>query len=325
MDQESQVSVRSARFSLLVYKLRNFGFAIASVIVLIVVFTILNPRFMTYQNWYHISQQDAIITVLALGQTYVIATAGIDIAQGSVLALTAMLSSGSMVFYKWSSIAGVLVGLAAGIVSGLIIGYSITKLKVPPFIATLGMLAAAVGVALLYNDGEPIFGLPQGYVNIANTNFLFFPSMAWIMVALALIASFVLNRTTFGRYTLAVGSNIESARRAGINVDRHLLYVYVLSSFTSAIGGVLYASYAEAAIPTAGQNYELYSIAAVVIGGGSLFGGIGTILGSVLGALLMTILRNGTQLAGISPYVERVVLGLVVIFAVYFDNLRRKR
>jgi len=135
----------------------------------------------------------------------------------------------------------------------------------------------------------------------------------------------LLNTTRFGRYTLALGSKAEAARRVGIDVPRHLLLVYILGGTISVLAGIIYVAYTAAAQPTSGGNYELYAIAAVVIGGGSLFGGVGTILGSVLGALLMTILKNGTQLAGISPYVEQVILGVVVGGAVYVDNLRRKR
>jgi ribose/xylose/arabinose/galactoside ABC-type transport system permease subunit len=305
-------------------KLRQMGFALISLVALIILFWALNPRFMSYINWYHITQQGTIVMVLALGQAFIIATAGIDISQGSVMALSAMIAAGSMVYAGLPPTLAVIAALLTGTITGAANGLAVTRLRVPPFIASLGMLSAALGAALLLTGGSPIYGLPNSYLVISQGKFLGFPHMAWIAVVLALIAAFVLNKTRFGRYTLAIGSNSESARRAGINVERHLLAVYIIGGVASAIGGILYAGYTAAAIPTGGQNQELFSIAAVVIGGGSLFGGVGTILGTTIGALLMTVLANGSQLAGISPFVEQVVLGVVVVAAVFVDNLRRK-
>ncbi len=304
-------------------RLKQLGFALASLVALIILFSFLNPHFLTYVNWYHISQQGAIIMVLALGQSFIIATAGIDISQGSVLALASMIAAGSMVSFHLPPLLAVVAALLTGIVAGAANGAAVTRLRVPPFIATLGMLSVALGAALLLTDGSPIFGLPNSFLGVSQGRLLGFPHMAWIAALLALLAAFLMNKTRFGRYTLAVGSNAESARRAGIAVERHLMMIYILGGIASAVGGILYAGYTAAALPTAGQNDELFSIAAVVIGGGSLFGGVGTILGSVIGALLMTVLANGSQLAGISPFVEQVVLGLVVVAAVYVDNLRR--
>ncbi|MGH7122552.1 MAG: ABC transporter permease [Acetobacteraceae bacterium] len=304
--------------------LKQLGFACISIIALVVIFSFANPRFISGVNWYHIAQQVAVIAILAVGQTYVIATAGIDISQGSVVALCTMVCALCSVALGLPTVVCVVVTLITGGLVGLVMGLTITVLDVPPFIATLGMLAAALGAALLTTNGTPVFGLPDGMLAISQGNFLGFPHMAWIALVLAVIGAFVLNRTRFGRYTLAIGSNAESARRAGIDVKRHLNLVYILTGVTSAIAGVVFVSYTAAAQPTSGGNLELYAIAAVVIGGGSLFGGVATITGSILGALLMTILRNGSQLAGISPYVEQVVLGAVVVGAVYVDNLRRR-
>lgn len=304
--------------------LRQLGFALISIAVLVVIFTFLNPRFLSLINWYHIAQQVAVIAILAIGQTFIIATAGIDISQGSVLALSSMVCALCIVNAGFGIIGGIVATLALGAAIGAIVGFSVVTLGVPPFIATLGMLAIALGAALLTTNGTPVFGLPEPFLQISQGTLLGFPNMAWIGIVIALIAAFVLNKTRFGRYTLAIGSNPESARRVGINVGRHLVAIYVLGGIISALAGIVYLSYTAAAQPTSGGNYELYAIAAVVIGGGSLFGGVGTILGSILGALLMTILKNGTQLAGISSYVEQVILGIVVVGAVYVDNLRRR-
>lgn len=304
--------------------LRQLGFALISIAVLVVIFSVMNPRFLSLVNWYHIAQQVAVIAILAIGQTFIIATAGIDISQGSVLSLSSMICALCIVDAHFPVGAAIIATLALGAVIGAVIGFSIVTLGVPPFIATLGMLAIALGISLLTTNGTPVFGLPNGFLNISQGTILGFPNMAWIGVIIALIAAFVLNKTRFGRYTLAIGSNPESARRVGINVSRHIMAIYILGGLISALAGIVYVAYTAAAQPTAGGNYELYAIAAVVIGGGSLFGGVGTILGSVLGALLMTILKNGTQLAGISSYVEQVILGIVVVGAVYVDNLRRR-
>ena len=303
---------------------RQLGFALISIVVLVVIFSVMNPRFLSLDNWYHIAQQVAVIAILAVGQTFIIATAGIDISQGSVVALASMVCALCMVNGHWPFGFAILATLAMGAVVGMVVGLSVVALGVPPFIATLGMLAVALGIALLTTNGTPVFGLPDGFLAISQGTVLGFPNMAWIGLAVALIAAFVLNKTRFGRYTLAIGSNPGSARRVGINVGRHLIAIYVLGGIVSALAGIVYVAYTAAAQPTSGGNYELYAIAAVVIGGGSLFGGVATILGSVLGALLMTILKNGTQLAGISSYVEQVILGIVVVGAVYVDNLRRR-
>lgn len=303
---------------------RQLAFALISIAVLVVVFGVANPRFLSAANWFHIAQQVAVIAILAVGQTFIIATAGIDISQGSVMALASMVCAIVIVDAHLGIVAGIALTLLLGAAVGAIIGGSVVALGVPPFIATLGMLAIALGAALLTTNGTPVFGLPEGFQQIAQGTVFGFPNMGWIAVVMAIVAAYVLNKTRFGRYTLAIGSNAEAARRVGINVPRHLLLIYTLGGVISAIAGVIYLSYTAAAQPTSGGNYELYAIAAVVIGGGSLFGGVGTILGSVLGALLMTILKNGTQLAGISSYVEQVILGIVVVGAVYIDNLRRR-
>lgn len=313
-----------ARGRRLLAALRQLAFALVSIIFLIAVFSALNPRFLSPINWYHIAQQVSVVAILSVGQCFVIATAGIDISQGSVLALSSMVCALLMVNAGLPIVLAVLATLALGVLVGWLVGFSVVRLGVPPFIATLGMLAIALGAALLTTNGTPVFNLPPAFLEISEGRIFALPNMAWIALAVALIGGFVLNKTRFGRYTLAIGSNAESARRVGINVGRHLTVIYILAGVMSALAGIVYVSYTAAAQPTSASNDELYSIAAVVIGGGSLFGGVATISGSVLGALLMTILRNGTQLAGISPYVEQVILGVVVVGAVYVDNLRRK-
>lgn len=313
-----------SRGAVLLRFVRQLAFALISIIVLIIIFSILNPRFLSAVNWYNIVEQVAVIAILAIGQTFIIATAGIDISQGSVLALSTMVCAIAIVDLHVGIVAAIVLTLLLGAIAGAAVGFSVVVLDVPPFIATLGMLAVALGAALLTTDGSPVFGLPESFQTISQGTIFGFPNMGVIAIVMAVIAAYILNKTRFGRYTLAIGSNAEAAKRVGIDVRRHLFLIYIFGTMISSAAGIVYLSYTAAAQPTSGANYELYSIAAVVIGGGSLFGGVGTILGSVLGALLMTILKNGTQLAGISPYVEQVILGVVVVGAVYVDNLRRR-
>jgi len=181
-----------------------------------------------------------------------------------------------------------------------------------------------VGAALIITHGEPVFGIPPAFSNFGQNGVSIFPYIAIVALVLAAIFHVVLAYTRFGRFTYAIGSNALSARLSGLNVRRHLLWVYLLSGAMSAVAGLLMTAWVNSALPTAGSNYELNSIAAVVIGGGSLFGGEGTMWGSMIGALLMATLSNGTQLLGVSTYWQDVLLGLVVVLAVYVDNFRRR-
>jgi ribose/xylose/arabinose/galactoside ABC-type transport system permease subunit len=221
----------------------------------------------------------------------------------------------------WLAVAA---GLAIGALVGLLNGALINWANLPPFIATLATMSVAAGAALIITGGEPVFGIPAGFSNFGQNGLGIFPYIAMVAILLAIVFHVILAYTRFGRFTYAIGSNKLSARLSGLNVRRHLIYVYVISGLMSAIGGLLMTAWVNTALPTAGANYELNSIAAVVIGGGSLFGGEGTMWGSMIGALLIATLSNGTQLLGVSTYWKEVLLGFVVILAVYVDNFRRR-
>lgn len=309
--------------SMKIKKYLNSSLVTIALLVLILVFTIANPNFFTVKNWFNILQAVSVVGMLAIGQIFVIITAGIDISQGSIIGLTGIVSALLMThgFPVWVAIVA---GIAMGSLVGLLNGILVAKAGIQPFISTLGTMSLAGGAALIMTDGQPVYGIPGSVANFGSNGFYIFPEIAITMIILAILAHFLLSKTKYGRYTYAVGSNILSAKLSGLNVKRQLIWAYMISGTTSGIGGIIMMSWINSALPTAGQNYELNSIAAVVIGGGSLFGGEGTIKGAMIGALLMAVLSNGSQLLGVSSYWQSVLLGLVVLAAVYIDRFRRR-
>ncbi len=305
--------------------LLNSSLVAAVLLVLIVGFALAAPNFISSNNILTLLQSVAVIAVLAIGQTFVIITAGIDLSQGAVIGLTGILGAGAMGSggaggILLGIIVALLVGLLVGLVNGLLTAYT----KVPAFIVTLGTLSIASGAALLITGGQPIYELPPAFNSFGTGAFGVFPNIILVSLALAVIAQIVLGRTRFGRSVYAIGSNRRAAALSGLSVQRNTILVYAMSGVLAAIGGVLLTAYVNSALPTAGQNYELDSIAAVVIGGGSLFGGQGTVWASMLGVLLIGILANGTDLVGMSNYAQTVILGCVVIGAVYADSFRKR-
>ena len=305
--------------------LLNSSLVAAVLLVLIIGFALAAPNFISSNNVLTLLESVAVIAVLAIGQTFVIITAGIDLSQGAVIGLTGILGAGAMGSGGAGGIllgivVALLVGLLVGLVNGLLIAYT----KVPAFIVTLGTLNIASGAALLITGGQPIYQLPTAFNSFGTGAFGVFPNIILVSIVLAVISQVVLGRTRFGRSVYAIGSNRRAAALSGLSVQRNTILVYAMSGVLSAIGGVLLTAYVNSALPTAGQNYELDSIAAVVIGGGSLFGGQGTVWASMLGVLLIGILANGTDLIGMSNYAQTVILGCVVIGAVYVDSFRKR-
>jgi ribose transport system permease protein len=304
--------------------LLNSSLVAVALIALVIVFTIASPYFFSLLNWYHIFQQVAVVAILTVGQAFVIITAGIDLSQGAVVGLAGIVA-GLLMTSGYPVWVAVLAGLGVGLVVGAINGLLITKAGLPPFIATLATLSAAGGFALIITGGQPVFGLPAAFTAFGQNGILgLFPYIAIVAAILAIIFHIVLAYTRFGRFTYAVGSNMAAARLTGLRVNWQLFLIYTLSGVLSAAGGLLLASYVSSALPDAGNNYELNSIAAVVIGGGSLFGGEGTMWGAMIGALLVAVLNNGTQLLGVSTYWQQVILGGVIVLAVYIDRFRRR-
>jgi ribose transport system permease protein len=293
-------------------------------LLLTVVLWISTPHFLTTANLLNVVEQSAIIGVVAVGMTFVILTGGIDLSVGSIVALAGVLfglavQAGVPVF------AALPVAILAGAACGGANGALVTLGKLPPFIATLGMMSVARGVALLLSDGRPISGFPPGFRAIATERAAGLPLSAMIMLATYLVAHFILTRTTLGRYTYAVGGNEEAATLSGVNVRFVKSAAYVISGMLSALTSLLLIARLDSAQPIAGMAYELDAIAAVVIGGASLLGGSGSVLGTLVGALIMAVLRNGLNLLGISSYLQQVAIGVVIVVAVLVDMALRRR
>jgi ribose transport system permease protein len=311
------------RRRLLSAMLRDVG-PFGVVILLGVVLTFLSPYFLRSGNIEAIFLQMSTIAIIAVGQTMVIITAGIDLSVSTIVALAGVVSTTLMVYNHFGVIAGILAGMAVGAIAGLANGLLITRLHLPPFIATLGMLSVCEGVALLIPNGQAVYGVPQSFHFLGGGYLGPIPMAAIVMVVVAVIGYVVLAHTTLGRAAYAIGGNAETARLSGINVTRSLIYVYMISGLLAGLAGVMEASRVVSGQPDAGNNYNLNSIAAAVIGGASLFGGEGTVLGALIGALLMEIISNGSDLLNISTFWQDVVIGVVIVLAVFYDNIRRR-
>lgn len=294
-----------------------------ALLALVLIFASISPYFLTTANLFRVIQQVAVVAVLATGQAYVIITGGIDLSEAGVVPLAAVASA--MVMGSTHSVPlGILVGLGAGAGVGLINGVLVTWLKLPPFIATLATFSAADGSALLLTGGQPVFNLPTAFSTFGSGGLGVLPYIGMVAIIVALFWHFVLSRTVFGRHVYAVGSNPLAARLSGLRNERLQLSVYLSSGLMSGVAALLLTAYISTAQPSVALNSELDAIAAVVIGGASLYGGEGTIWGAMLGALLLATLNNGTDLLGISTYVQTVLLGVVVAVAVAVDNVRRR-
>jgi ribose transport system permease protein len=297
-----------------------------ALLLLIGALTLLSDSFLSVQNFLNVGQQVAVLAIVAIGATFVIISGGIDLSVGSVLALSAAVFAALFATFglPWpiAAILGLGVGAALGAVNGAAIVYG----RLPPFIATLAMLSIARGLALVVTGGRPISGFPDSFRWIAGRELPFgLPFSVVLTVILYAIASLVLRRTVFGRATYAIGGNEEAARRAGIKVDRKKIAIYTLAGAMAALGGLVLTARLNSAQPQAGAGLELDVIAAVVIGGASLSGGIGTAFGTLIGALIMGFLRNGLNLLNVSSFWQQVAVGIVIALAVMTDTLRQRR
>ena len=292
--------------------------------LLFVVLSILSPHFLTTGNLLNITRQVAVNAILATGMTFVIISAGIDLSVGSVLALSGCvmalaLKAGVGIF------PGILIGVGVGSLCGLANGFMTGVMRVPPFIATLGMMSIARGLALVVTKGYPIFDLPESF-SYLGTGYLWdiLPVSLLFTFFVLLAAHFVLTRMKLGRYVYVIGGNEEAAVLSGVNVRASKVLIYTSCGFLAGLASVLFVSRLNSAQPTAGIAYELDAIAATVIGGTSLFGGEGSIGGTVIGTLIMGVLRNGLNLLNVSSFWQQVVIGVVIVTAVYVDQLRHR-
>jgi inositol transport system permease protein len=296
--------------------LSNYGFLVI-LLVMVIISYILEPAFLTPRNLLNVLRQMSITTIIAFGTTLIIIAGMIDLSTGSLAALTGVL--GTMVYVATGSvILGLLTGLAAGAAAGIVFGYLITKFDLPPFIVTLAGLTGARGLALLITGGMPIINigdftvLGQGYVWII-------PVPIIIMFTVFIIMWVLLRRTKLGRYTYAIGGNQDAAIASGINVKQVKITLFVIAGLCTGLAGVILMSRINSGQPAAGLMYELDAITAVVVGGTSLSGGVGTMLGTLVGGLIVAILQNILNLTNVSPYWQQILKGVVIVLAVVLD------
>lgn len=302
--------------------------AFSSLIVLVIFFTFASPNFLQTDNIIGILLSTSVTGILALGATFVIVTSGIDLSVGTVMALSSVITGVIVVNADLPVVVGVAGGILTGAFCGLLCGLVITKLKIPPFVATLAMMMIAKGLALIISKATPIYftDVPSfSKISLGTIPGTSIPNAVVIFFVLGIIAAVLLSKTVLGRFNIAIGSNEEATKLSGVNVDKWKIIIYSLAGAFTGIAGVIMASRLNSAQPALGQGYELEAIAAVVIGGTSLSGGKGTIVGTIIGALIMSVLTNGLRVLSIPQEWQTVVVGIVIIFAVYMDILRRRK
>lgn len=302
--------------------------AFGTLVVLVLFFAIASPAFFTVSNLTTVLLSTAVIAILALGTTFVIITGGIDLSLGTGMALCAVMTGVIITNLGMPIWLGVLGGIATGVLMGLINGVNITFLRLPPFIATLAMMMIAGGLALIISGVRPIYfstSAPDFKRIALGVIIPGIPNAVLITAIVAIIAYLVLNKTLLGRYTFAIGSNEEATRLSGVNTRRWTIFVYMFAGAFTGLAGVIIASRLDSAQPQIGTGYELQAIAAVIIGGTSLLGGRGSIVGTVIGALIMSVLVNGLRIMSIQTEWQNVVVGIVVLLAVFFDSLRNRQ
>jgi ribose transport system permease protein len=314
--------------------------ALGSLVMLVVVFSATSNAFMSLGNGMTVALQVTSIAYLGLGATCVIITGGIDLSVGSVLALSGVVAA-LLVKAGVPVPVGMLGGVIMGAICGAFNGLFVTRMGLPPFIATLGMMLVARGVALQITGARPVSGLGDSFAELGNGALfrivrtgsdgfpdIVFPGIPYpviIMVVLAVLVAIMLSRTSLGRHIYAVGSNAEAARLSGVNVNRVKLFTYVLSGALAGLTGCVLMSRLVTAQPNEGVMYELDAIASAVIGGTSLMGGVGTISGTAIGAFVIGILRNGLNMNGVSSFIQQIIIGLVILGTVWIDQIRNRR
>jgi ribose transport system permease protein len=299
--------------------------AAAALIIVFIALTIASPYFLTGNNLYNIGVQVSVVAIIAVGQTLVILTAGIDLSVGSVAGLSGVVGSMAIAQSGMPIVVGILVGILVGAAVGLTNGLLITRMGLPPFIATLGMLGVARGLTFVVSHEVAIYGLPASFRTFGEGQIGPIPLPVVYLIVIALSGFLVLSRTKLGRYAHAIGSNKDAARLSGIPINRYLVSVYVISGALAGFGGMIAASRVQSGQPNFGVGLELSVIAACIVGGASLFGGQGTIGGTMIGALLIAIVADGAVLLGITQYYQQIIIGVIIWLAVWWDQIRRRR
>lgn len=312
---------RAKRFSLPKGLLQRYGSLIA-LLLLLVLASLLSDRFLQVDNMVNVLRQISIVGVLALGMTFVILTAGIDLSVGAILSVVVVYTADGVQSY--GILPGVLIGLGVGALLGAVNGLGVTIGRVQPFIMTLGMLTAAKGIALIFSNGQPIPVTNRAFLAFGSGRTLGIPNPAIVFLVLLVIAWFVLARMTFGRSVYAVGANPEAARLSGIRVGSVTTSVYIISGLMAGVAGLLYASQLGVGTPVSGDGKELDAIAATVIGGTSLFGGVGSVGGTFVGAIILGVLSNILNLTGVNPYAQNIFRGAIIVAAVLLQRRSRE-
>lgn len=303
------------------------GLAFGTLVLLLIFFSIASQNFFTFSNITSILLSTAVIGIMALGTTFVIITGGIDLSIGTGMTMCSVMTAMALSNWGMPMVVAILVGLATGALIGLVNGLNIAFLNLPPFIATLGMMLVCQGLALVISGVRPIYTTSVKAFRLIALG-AFIPGLAnavLILFALAVLAWFILSKTLLGRYNYAIGSNEEATRLSGIDTRKWKIAIYTLAGVFTGAAGIVMASRLNSAQPQLGAGYELQAIAAVIIGGTSLLGGRGTIIGTLIGALIMSVLINGLRILSIQSEWQNVVVGVVIIIAVWADGLRQSR
>ncbi|GAB2682023.1 hypothetical protein GCM10027271_49220 [Saccharopolyspora gloriosae] len=299
--------------------------AAGALIVVFIVLSIVAPSFLTADNLFNLGSQTSVNAVMAVGVTLVIITGGIDLSVGSVAALSGVLGVMLMADFGFNPLLGILGGIVVGAAAGLVNGLLVSTVGLPPFIATLGMLSVARGLVLIATGAVAVFGAPESFRLLGQGVLGPVPVPVLLILIVAVAGHIVLTRTRLGRYAYVMGSNSEAARLSGVPVRKHTTWVYVVSGMLAGLGGMIAASRINSGQPNFGEGLELDVIAAVVIGGASLFGGRGTVWGSLIGAFLVAVIRNGAVQLNIGTFYQNVLIGVIIWLAVWWDFYQRRK
>ena len=301
----------------------SYFFPLIGLILVCLVMIATTENFLSISNFLNIARQVSINAIIAVGMTCAILSGGIDLAVGAVMALSGTVMAGLMVAGVPVPVA-ILLGLGVGLLFGVVNGFFVAYADMPPIIVTLATMGIARGLALIYTGGYPIDGLPESFSFFGRGDVFGLQTPVLIMLIVFLLAYLLLDKTPVGRYIYAIGGNEEATRLSGVRVLRYKLLVYALSGFTAAIAGMVLTSRLMSGQPNSGVSFELDAIAAVVMGGTSITGGRGAIIGTLIGAMMLGVLNNGLNMMEVSPYVQTVIKGLIILFAIYISRERRK-
>lgn len=318
--EAQQVEVQKA--GRLPKRLSGYGLLLIMLFMWLLVF-LFEPRFMSFENLSNLGRQTTIIAIVAIGQTFVIITKGIDLSVGSTVGLISVVTA-KLLVSGMPVVPTIIIALLIGAVVGLVNGLIVYDAKITPFIATLGMMTVLRGATMMSSEGRLISNVPKSITKIAESTFFGIPYLLFILLIIAIIGTIVIKYTVFGRNLFAIGSSEESSRLSGVNVRLTTYGAYMVSGVLSAIAGFLLTSRLASGIPTAGTGYELDAIASSVIGGASLFGAQGSIVGTVIGSFIMSTLSNAGNLLGVQPFWLQIAVGTLLIVVVFFDQIKKR-